>query len=56
MRTIEVAARWALTFLGHKVNQGDESDIRRGGHGMVQQDSAEPDAVFVAEDDGTSCT
>ena len=45
-----------LTLLSNEVNQRDESDIRRGSHGMVQQDSTEPDTVLVTEDDRTSCT
>ena len=45
-----------LTLLSDEVNQGDESDIRRRGHGMAQQDSAEPDAALVTKDDGASCT
>lgn len=45
-----------LTLLSDEVNQRDESDIRRGGHGMVQQDSTEPDAALVTEDDGAPCT
>jgi hypothetical protein len=45
-----------LTLLSDEVNQGDESDIRRGSHGMVQQDSAESDATLVTENDRTSCT
>ena len=45
-----------LTLLSNEVNQRDESDISRGSHGMVQQDSTEPDTVLVTKDDRTSCT
>lgn len=45
-----------LTLLSDEFDQGDKPDIRRGNHGMVQQDSAESAAILVAEDDRTSCT
>ena len=28
--------KWVLTLLSNEVDQGDESDIRRGSHGVVQ--------------------
>lgn len=55
MTDIGVGVRRALTFLSHETNQGDESDICGGSHGMVQQDSTESDAVFVTENDRTPC-
>ena len=45
-----------LTLLSDEVNQRDKSNIRGGSHRMVQQDSTEPDAVLITEDDRTSCT
>lgn len=43
-----------LTLLSDEFNQGDKSDIRRGTHGMVQQDPAESAVILVAESDRAS--
>ena len=48
--------RPAPTLLSDEFNQGDEPDIRRGNHGMVQQDSTKSAAILVAEDYRASCT
>ena len=55
MTNTEGGTKQALTFLSDEFNQGDESDIRRGNHGMIQQDPTEPETVLVAEDNRTSC-
>ena len=36
IQTSTMKVEWILTFLSNEVNQGDESDIRRGSHGVVQ--------------------
>lgn len=56
MTDAEDVAKRALTLLSDEFNQGDESNVRWGSHGVAQQDSTESDAVFVTEDDGASCT
>ena len=48
--------RPVLTLLGNEFNQGDESDVRRGDHGMVQEGPTKPAAILITEDDGASCT
>ena len=48
--------RPVLTLLSDEFDQGDEPDIRRGNHGMVQQDSTESAAIFITEDDRAPCT